>query len=446
MCGAKGTFQSKGIGRKKLTEQFRIMICVPDGEEVVITVSEVEAEFREPEPPEIKRMIRQILRFGERECENWFFHLPYYSAFEGYVDGSCEKRKTMYLYTTGRFGWNEGKFSTIYLYDKNLCELNVGPLKYADIEDYTSEMELTPGELVKYINLCIKHPQSEKLRKFGCNNLIIGYIEDNGPKNAVNWKGKTIQKMLRCDMKEAREIRDSNAGLQTLKEYQKLKKEGHQLSIDAVELWEKRKNIWCNDKREKELLKPKVAQYLADQNRKYKKHSRLSDYLDYYRECRELEYDWKRKRNQFPTNFEKTHRELSKKIADRKKAVDEVKYREVVNALYHSAAGQYEDSKFFIRIPATGEEIREEGKKQHHCVGGYVDRVLRNICYIVFIRKKEEPDKPFYTVELSTDLKIRQCRGFRNCSKTPEVEDFVQKWEAAMETEAKKQKKLKEAV
>ena len=212
------------------------------------------------------------------------------------------------------------------------------------------------------------------------------------------------------------------------------------------------KQIW-NEKEElryrKEsevLLTPKVAQYLADQNRTWKVHNKLRDYLDYYDQCRELELDWSRKRNRFPVNFEKTHRELSKRLAERQKAIDEAKYQNAVKVLYDTAAGRYEDDNFCIMIPATGEEIREEGRQQHHCVGGYVDKVLRKECFIVFLRKKEEPDKPFYTVELSRDLNIRQCRGLRNCSQTPEVKAFVKKWTMAMETEKKKEKELQKAV
>ena len=445
-CGAKGAFRPAGIGRKKLEERFRVMICVPNGEEVVVTVSEVNATFEEPGPPVIGRMIRQILCFGET-CENWFFHLGYYSYFDGHVEGWWERKKSMFLYTPGRFGWYGSPFDVVHLYDKNLHLLDVGPLKYADIDDYATYMELAPGELVKYMELCIRYPQSEKLRKFGCNSLIMDYIDNCGPKNAVNWKGKTIQKMLRCDMKKAREIRDCDTRLSTLWTYQRTRKEGFDLTIDAAEIWKQRDSIWFPYQKPDIVLNPTMAQYLADQNRKYKVHSHLKDYVDYYRECRELELDWNRKRNQFPVNFAATHRELSQRLVERKKAIDEAKYQKAVKVLYDTAAGRYEDDQFCIVIPATGEEIREEGRQQHHCVGGYVDRVLRKECFIVFLRKKSEPDKPFYTVELSKDLRIIQCRGLRNCSKTPEVEEFVQRWTETMELEKKKQKKeLRKAV
>ena len=235
-CGARGIFKSEGMGRKRLEERFRVMICVPDGDKVVAVISEVIAEFSRPGRPEIRRSIRQVLSFSGTGCENWFLHLPYY-IFGQYVDEEWEKRKTMYIYTPGRFGWYGSAWDVIYMYDKNLDQLNVGPLTYADIDNYVSEMELTPQELVKYMELCVKYPQSEKLRKFGCNNLIMDYINNNGPKNAVHWKGKTIQKMLRCNMKEAREIRDFEAGLKAVEILQKKKKEGINLTIDAAELW-----------------------------------------------------------------------------------------------------------------------------------------------------------------------------------------------------------------
>jgi len=44
---------------------------------------------------------------------------------------------------------------------------------------------------------------------------------------------------------------------------------------------------------------------------------------------------------------------------------------------------------------------------------------------IFFVRKLEEPDKPYYTLEWK-DHKVVQCRGFHNCDMTPEVKAFTE--------------------
>ena len=82
--------------------------------------------------------------------------------------------------------------------------------------------------------------------------------------------------------------------------------------------------------------------------------------------------------------------------------------------------------------PKTAAEIVEEGHALHHCVGGYVSRVANKECMILFLRKKEEPDKPFYTIEIKNGA-VQQIHGYDNCDPPPMVEKYLKVW---------KQKKL----
>ena len=44
----------------------------------------------------------------------------------------------------------------------------------------------------------------------------------------------------------------------------------------------------------------------------------------------------------------------------------------------------------------------------HHCVGGYVDRVVEGSTYICFIRHKDTPDECYITCQVHTDGRIGQ--------------------------------------
>lgn len=85
-----------------------------------------------------------------------------------------------------------------------------------------------------------------------------------------------------------------------------------------------------------------------------------------------------------------------------------------------------------IRLPRDAGEIRREGELQHHCVATYIDRVERHETLILFVRKIEDPDTPFYTMEWK-DGKVAQCRGMRNADMTPEVKAFVSAFERKMQ-------------
>ena len=75
------------------------------------------------------------------------------------------------------------------------------------------------------------------------------------------------------------------------------------------------------------------------------------------------------------------------------------------------------DHAFELEAGLKKKEGREETLKQLEDVA--------KLANIFFIRQKEAPEKPFYTLELDEkNLTVRQNRGLRNCDRTPEVITF----------------------
>lgn len=65
--------------------------------------------------------------------------------------------------------------------------------------------------------------------------------------------------------------------------------------------------------------------------------------------------------------------------------------------------GNYE-----IVIPQEPQDLIKEGQEMHHCVGSYVDKVVNNDCYIVFIRNKNDLTVPYITAEITVKGKLGQ--------------------------------------
>jgi hypothetical protein len=78
------------------------------------------------------------------------------------------------------------------------------------------------------------------------------------------------------------------------------------------------------------------------------------------------------------------------------------------NYANHSKAWEFEYGDFTIVVPTCGQDIVTEGERMHHCVGGYVDRVVRNETYIVFVRRKNDIDTPYITCQVHLDGTIGQ--------------------------------------
>lgn len=88
---------------------------------------------------------------------------------------------------------------------------------------------------------------------------------------------------------------------------------------------------------------------------------------------------------------------------------------------------EYENDEFCIRVPHTLSEITTEGVVLHHCVGGYLDKHANGYTNILFLRRKGEENRPFYTIEIDANDKVVQIHGCYNrwLGNNPEAVPFV---------------------
>ena len=156
-------------------------------------------------------------------------------------------------------------------------------------------------------------------------------------------------------------------------------------------------------------------------------------YMDYLNMRIALGYDLTNTVYQQPRDLSAAHAKMvaesSQKEAD--KRLNEVKerfpnirkqYRKLRNRYY------YEDERFLIRPARSAEEIVEEGRILHHCVGGdnYLRKHNEGESYILMLRQQEEPEIPYITVEISEkNDRILQWYGAHD--KKPD-EKNMQKW------------------
>lgn len=105
----------------------------------------------------------------------------------------------------------------------------------------------------------------------------------------------------------------------------------------------------------------------------------------------------------------------------------EQEYQEVISQLN---VQEYDNGEFSITIPKTTHDIINEGKALHHCVGVYVDKVIRREDMIYFLRKDREV--PYVTIEVK-DKKVTQVEGDMNnrfISKGSPEYEAIKEWAA----------------
>ena len=164
----------------------------------------------------------------------------------------------------------------------------------------------------------------------------------------------------------------------------------------------------------------------TDLGRRYQNtYDVVREYADYLDLCRKLEFPLSDS-VLFPRDLQKAH---DRAAAQWKQELD-AKMRRDFHAAMESVRlhADFELDGMVVLCPQSPEDIIQEGQALHHCVGTYVDRVAKQECVILFLRRAAEADKPFYTLEIR-NRKVVQARSANNRPATPKVQRFLDQWE-----------------
>ena len=298
--------------------------------------------------------------------------------------------------------------------------------------------------LVSYLALWRKRPQVENLVVQGCGNLLetwirkeeeSGYYHGGIPKlEQVNWKEKRPAQMLGLTREEFRQMKRGRWTVEDLKKYRLVRDSGVPVNLpDDMELLKTLQEYDCNLILEEA---PKgdfwrTARYLAKQ----KEH--WHTLRDYRRMAAEDDRDLTDSLVLWPRDLTAAHnRQIEERriTRERQQAEERAKERAGRVEKFRERAAALERLSYrldglLIRPCASEDELINEGRSLHHCVGSYAASHASGATAILFIRQLAEPDKPFYTLEFDEKrLEVRQNRGLRNCDRTPEVAAFEEAW------------------
>ncbi len=182
----------------------------------------------------------------------------------------------------------------------------------------------------------------------------------------------------------------------------------------------------------------KAAGYMARQQRKYRKDNASNSMLvDYWDIAGWLGIDLNDPELRWPQRLKTAHDQA----ADRKRTMlDEKRKREAAEQAAKRAVRfekrfeklsryAWEWNGISIRPARNEQELKEEGKALHHCVGTYAESHAEGRASIFFIRRAAEPDVPWYTLNFNEkELSVRMNLGNHNCKTTEEVAAFEAAW------------------
>ena len=110
----------------------------------------------------------------------------------------------------------------------------------------------------------------------------------------------------------------------------------------------------------------------------------------------------------YPKYLKSIHDILTANYNAYKQVYDEIKFEKLMKKEL-----EFEGKEFLVRCPQNTKEIISEGASNNNCLASYVDKVINERCYILFLRSAEKKDESLVTLEL-IDGKIVQAKGEYN--------------------------------
>lgn len=144
----------------------------------------------------------------------------------------------------------------------------------------------------------------------------------------------------------------------------------------------------------------------------------ITEIKDYARMMDTISNKW----DKYPRHFLTTHKIACRNYNRLKKEFPEDLFKKRINKDYECT---YKDYVFVY--PNCTQDIKDEAVQQNNCVASYIDRVIDGNCHVMFLRKKDNPEKSLVTIEIRHN-RIVQARIRFNDPVNKEEQEAIDYW------------------
>ena len=266
-------------------------------------------------------------------------------------------------------------------------------------------------------------PYTEQLVKAGYQRIVLCIYLGVISCYDLNRDGTTPSQILKLNKSYLNEFKGKNVNLKTLRIYQiatekKIYVDRAKANFIAKHFYNKKEDAI---KYSLETLK-KMHKYIENHVTTTYEYA-LIDYFDYLSLVNKLGY--KEKRYRYPRDLKKAHDEFNELCKLQRKEENKRKFVERAEELKNFA---FETKNYAFLVPKNPEDFVKESDVLHHCLARcYTDDYADGKTNIVFIRNKEDIEKPLATMEFFNG-KIKQIRAVNNTTPEESVLDAVEKF------------------
>ena len=331
------------------------------------------------------------------------------------------------------------------VYGKTLPSLEKKELRQTGLAEWIRSHPITDPE--KYLAVWKRLPQMEQIWKAGLQRLTKECFNncDSVRKLVLCPSEPGLIRALGLDTTKFRRLRQLDGDTETLAWLQLEKRTGQRITDDMLR-WSK-----------KERISPRDLVFIADRMSLVQIRNYLERQKEYFDgSCQQALTTWQ----DYLAMAERLHYDTSDEIVYRVRKLrqrhDELVLQSEAGSLEEQASKMaakyphvnaicvelqekyaYSDDDYTVLAPQDIFEIIKEGRMLHHCVGNdgagerYYDRMERRESFIMFLRRTEEPNDPYYTLEIEPDGTVRQKRTLfdRQYEDIEQATEFLIKWQ-----------------
>ena len=281
----------------------------------------------------------------------------------------------------------------------------------------------------------------ELLLKSGLTNIVKQIIQDKKTSSCVaRPRAKNVKDVLGITKPVFKMAQELNPKIEDLNMLQKLWETDQQITVDDYNKIKSfgKESVVIDIKRDFDIPFSKQLAYAKDcwDYQCIREPEAIQLWYDYLRIAKKAGYNLKKKNIKYPDSLRKEHDICSFVSSSIDDGFDKELFlkKSKENSRYNYSL----KSMGLIAVaPSDPKEIIDEGMSLHHCVSSYVNVIIEGRSIVMFIRKEEEPNEPFYTAEIlihGGKPTVTQVKGNMNEDPDPsttdgkKVLDFVKKW------------------
>ena len=306
-----------------------------------------------------------------------------------------------------------------------------------------------------------RYPMAESLVKTGWADALCSQVYDEYEHSTrINLRAETYYGVFGLNRQELAVVSQSKKSFREVDNALEWKEAGLAINGKNMAMTANIRNLSGMAKTLQKSGMTRSLKYLRQQTRRitgsYNGHIALrvaqdwSDYLDMAEKAgmnMQLEsvmfpLDLKRRHDDLVLECNKRHRMEVMKGAKRsiKKEAEQLEKQFHIENIYKKIRKiyEYDGAEYIIRVPEGAKDILLESKFLDHCIQRgtrYFERISVRESYIFFLRKKSDPNTPWYTLEVEPGGTVRQKRSYSN-DQYADLEDakpFIEEWQQVVQ-------------